>query len=275
MSMLCSTRCPVHSTRRPLPHMVSGMVSVFVVLLVLIGCGSSEEAGTSETQAASEVVPPPVPTAVAPPPDPQVAPPTPQADPVELEIWRSVKDSDDPAELEAYLAQYPDGAFATLARTRMGRLQETQAAAQQAATQRAASPPPARSPRDIVRGAIQAELGGFVDPRLYLAPNIPREILNEAAALHGFDPQRAQLVWADGLGGGAKTGFIVTDQRLYWRYIKGDPPLRLELRALESSWAQRKKLHVNGYQLPVVMAQDSREAARRFAALFSRLAREL
>ena len=34
---------------------------------------------------------------------------------VELEFWRTIKDSDDPAMVNAYLEKYPDGDFATLA----------------------------------------------------------------------------------------------------------------------------------------------------------------
>ena len=40
----------------------------------------------------------------------------------ELLFWQSVKDSADPAEIGAYLAQYPSGTFAALARTRLKRL---------------------------------------------------------------------------------------------------------------------------------------------------------
>ena len=40
----------------------------------------------------------------------------------ELLFWQSVKDSADPAEIGAYLAQYPGGTYAALARTRLKRL---------------------------------------------------------------------------------------------------------------------------------------------------------
>jgi hypothetical protein len=42
-------------------------------------------------------------------------------DEVELEFWRSVKDSDDSEDFEAYLNRYPNGAFAELARLRVER----------------------------------------------------------------------------------------------------------------------------------------------------------
>lgn len=41
---------------------------------------------------------------------------------VELAFWETIKDSTDPADFEAYLAQFPDGVFAALARIRIGRL---------------------------------------------------------------------------------------------------------------------------------------------------------
>ena len=43
-------------------------------------------------------------------------------------FWQSVKDSTDPADFEAYLAQYPNGTFVTLARNRLRKLKETQTA---------------------------------------------------------------------------------------------------------------------------------------------------
>ncbi|MBT5860358.1 MAG: hypothetical protein HOH89_04315, partial [Alphaproteobacteria bacterium] len=60
----------------------------------------------------------------------------PAADEVELAVWNSVKDTTFPAELEAYLAIYPNGIFAPLARIRLAALQaatpEAEAAAQAA-----------------------------------------------------------------------------------------------------------------------------------------------
>jgi len=48
--------------------------------------------------------------------DPTVAANT---DPVELAFWQSVQASDDPSEYQAYLAQFPEGDFATLAQARL------------------------------------------------------------------------------------------------------------------------------------------------------------
>jgi len=46
---------------------------------------------------------------------------------VELEFWRSVKESTNPEELNAYLSRYPDGAFSTIARSRIAALNDPKA----------------------------------------------------------------------------------------------------------------------------------------------------
>jgi uncharacterized caspase-like protein len=55
-------------------------------------------------------------------------------------FWESIKDSKDPADFEAYLAKYPDGTFAQLARNKMNAAQ-TQQASQQAVQSPSASEP--------------------------------------------------------------------------------------------------------------------------------------
>ncbi|WP_374666991.1 protein kinase [Ramlibacter sp.] len=57
------------------------------------------------------------PAAVAPPP--VAATSTSDA---ELEFWRSVQSTVDPAELEAYIAQFPNGTYSTLARVKLSRM---------------------------------------------------------------------------------------------------------------------------------------------------------
>jgi hypothetical protein len=52
--------------------------------------------------------------------------PAAQEDAVELAFWDNVKDSDDPARLEAYLAKYPQGAFRELAQLRIGELKDSE-----------------------------------------------------------------------------------------------------------------------------------------------------
>ncbi len=66
---------------------------------------------------------------VATPDAPAAAPNTPvvatsQASEVELEFWRSIKDSNKPEELNAYLTNYPNGTFKSLALARIASLQD-------------------------------------------------------------------------------------------------------------------------------------------------------
>jgi adenylate cyclase len=41
---------------------------------------------------------------------------------IELSFWESVRESDNPALIQAYLQKYPKGEFSTLAEIRMGEL---------------------------------------------------------------------------------------------------------------------------------------------------------
>jgi hypothetical protein len=86
--------------------------------------------------ASSRRAPAPEPVAVAPA---APAPPAPPARPQpeqEVVFWESVRNSTNPAELSAYLARYPEGAFAALARARLDALA--------AAAAKPAAPPPAK-----------------------------------------------------------------------------------------------------------------------------------
>jgi hypothetical protein len=64
-------------------------------------------------------------------------PQAPATSPAEISFWESVKDSKDPAELQAYLDKYPNGAFSALAKIRLDRLKK--APAEQAAAAPAAA----------------------------------------------------------------------------------------------------------------------------------------
>jgi len=69
------------------------------------------------------------------------------ANPVDLAFWQSVKDSDDPKDLNAYLSQFPNGAFAALARNRLESLEEEQVAI--------VAPPPTPTPStEVVQPAV-------------------------------------------------------------------------------------------------------------------------
>jgi class 3 adenylate cyclase len=54
--------------------------------------------------------------------EPASADKEPEADAVELAYWDTMKDSDNPDMFRAYLERYPDGAFAPLAKVRLGEL---------------------------------------------------------------------------------------------------------------------------------------------------------
>jgi hypothetical protein len=70
-----------------------------------------------------------------------VAPP--QQTGQEVVFWESVRDSTNPAELQAYLAQYPEGAFAGLARARIDALAAIEAKRGTESGTKAATAPPA------------------------------------------------------------------------------------------------------------------------------------
>jgi len=98
----------------------------------------------------------------------QVAQAAPTADEVELAVWNSVKDTTFPAELEAYLAIYPNGIFAPLARIRLeamlGATPEAQAAREreaQAARDREAQAAALNANRSWPGSKIQLTSGPF------------------------------------------------------------------------------------------------------------------
>jgi serine/threonine-protein kinase len=82
---------------------------------------------------------PPEPPNPAAPPAPAQAPPKPEPSQEAL-FWDSVRASNNPAELQAYLAKYPDGTFAPLARSRLDALAAADAK-RAAEPQRAAKSP--------------------------------------------------------------------------------------------------------------------------------------
>ena len=50
------------------------------------------------------------------------------ADSIELAFWGAIKESESPSDYEAYLTQFPEGTFATLARLRIARIERLEAA---------------------------------------------------------------------------------------------------------------------------------------------------
>jgi uncharacterized caspase-like protein len=85
------------------------------------------------------VAPPPAPAAPPPPPPPAVDPRS-----FELALWQSIQASSDAADFAEYLRQYPEGAFAGVARNRLAAL-------------RAPAPPPvaAAPPAPVQEAAVQ------------------------------------------------------------------------------------------------------------------------
>ena len=85
----------------------------------------------------------------APVAQPRVAGVDPMA--VELSLWESVRSSQDPADFEDYLKQYPDGKFAAVAKRRLAALKtasikEREPAAQEPRSQPAKPAPAAEVP---------------------------------------------------------------------------------------------------------------------------------
>ena len=118
----------------------------------------------------------------------------------EREFWASVKESDDPADIQAYLDQYPGGTYAALARNRLGRLAvalddaETAPQLTAAVTTAAQDDPSTPQPSVPTPEAVEASLG--------LERAERRQIQLGLASL-GYDPGPA-----DGLFGRGTRGAI-------------------------------------------------------------------
>ncbi len=128
-----------------------------------------------------------------------------------------------------------------------------------------------RSPQDRVLDVVNRSLRKYRDPRLYIHPNIPRRKADNAASVHGMDPRSILVLYDDGLGGGGKTGFAITDSRVYWRFISGSDPLYLEFRDIQSAIARKNKFLLNGYEVGTTMSSNSRHAAEVYADLMLEL----
>ncbi|HTO47629.1 MAG TPA: serine/threonine-protein kinase [Burkholderiales bacterium] len=105
-------------------------------------------------------VAPPEPRKATTPPATEPARPSPKTAPSqEALFWESVRASTNPAELRAYLAKYPDGTFAPLARTRLDALAAVEAkrAAESQARPAIAAAAPARSYAGRWKGMVACE----------------------------------------------------------------------------------------------------------------------
>jgi len=95
-----------------------------------------------------EPAPPPVAAAPKPEPPPPAPAPAPQFDREAL-FWQSIGSSNDPALLQAYLTQYPNGVFAPLARAKIAsaeRRRKEEEEQKARAKHLAAAPPPSPAP---------------------------------------------------------------------------------------------------------------------------------
>ncbi|MBT3395549.1 MAG: hypothetical protein HN423_00005, partial [Alphaproteobacteria bacterium] len=129
----------------------------------------------------------------------------PAADEVELAVWNSVKDTTFPAELEAYLAIYPNGIFAPLARIRLAALQaatpEAEAAAQAArdAEAQAARDREAQAARDReAQAARDREAAAAAQAARDREAQAARDREAQAAQQGRQEWPRARLAFSDG-----------------------------------------------------------------------------
>lgn len=106
----------------------------------------------------------------------------------ELTFWQSVESGDDAALYEAYLAQYPDGTFAALARVKLAKLRQAMPAAgpaqiappPAAAPAMAPAPAPALPPPPVITAAAT--------PKPALAPPAPAPATRQLAAAKAGPP---------------------------------------------------------------------------------------
>ena len=107
-------------------------------------------------------------------------------DPVEMEFWRTVKDSYKPEELNAYLTRYPNGAFSPIARARLASLQD---AKQNPTNSRALTPATTTTTAKAVDPAVHTmESSRKTEEGLGLERRDRIEIQRRLKAL-GFDDQ--------------------------------------------------------------------------------------
>ena len=100
---------------------------------------------------------------------------------VELAFWRGVQESSDPTYFEAYLARYPAGMFADLARARIDSLsapKPKRTARKRAASNEPAGPPPLPPPRPATP---RSEMPGHSPMPFFTAPPSPKQQLNNLA----------------------------------------------------------------------------------------------
>ena len=202
---------------------------------------------------------------------------------VEVEFWQSVKDSDDADQLLAYIKKYPEGQFIELAEARLKSLNDSEPEAEESAANppgaaaalpsSSSAPPSNMSRKDQVLSVVRKSLGRYSDERLHIHPNIPQKKADNAAEVHGIDPRSILVLYDDGLRGRGKTGFVITERRMHWRFIAGDDPYYVDFRDIQSAVPQKSKFILNGYDVSTTMSADSRFAAQVYADMAMALSR--
>ena len=91
---------------------------------------------------------PPAQASVPPPPPSQRSRPEAKASEAEVEFWRAIQASADPAEFEFYLEQFPEGTYAPLARHKIAKLNEPLEAARREAEEKARADAEAKARRE-------------------------------------------------------------------------------------------------------------------------------
>jgi hypothetical protein len=115
------------------------------------------------------------PTASASATDASVVAAAPASD-VELEFWRSIKDSNKPEELNAYLTNYPNGTFKSIALARIASLQEGPSTATRALS----------TSVDVDAATFSEEASQLTEDQLSLDRNQRRDVQRRLTGL-GFD----------------------------------------------------------------------------------------
>ncbi len=114
---------------------------------------------------------------------------------------------------------------------------------------------------------VNRSLKGYRDPRLHIYPNVPRTKADNAAVIHDIDPRSILVLYDDGLRAGGKTGFVITDKEVLWRFVKGSDRFYIAFREIESAIARKNKFLLNGHDVGTTMSSNSRSAAQTYADL--------
>ncbi len=83
------------------------------------------------------------------------------------------------------------------------------------------------------------------------------------------------MLYDDGLSGGGKTGFCLTDRKVYWRFVSGSPAYYLDYEDIDQVRVRKKKFLLNGNDVSVTMANNPPRAAEVFAELLEEIRDQL